>query len=92
MGVKSPYLRGNVNSGPGHTQFMREWDQLRDRNPNARLFALDIQPYETSQTQSREDVLCAGGFSDAVFVLMDAFIRGEMGAGQLIGAISNIDL
>ncbi len=48
-------------------------------NPAAKLVCLDIQPYQTTQAQSRNDVLNIGGFSDAVFEVIAAFADGESG-------------
>ncbi|MFC0676722.1 RNA-binding protein [Lysobacter korlensis] len=60
----------------GATQTMREWSRLKARCPDARLVCIDLQPYTTSQTVEREDVLHVGGFSDAVFELLSAHVGG----------------
>lgn len=57
----------------GATQTMREWARLKARCPGARLVCIDLQPYATSQTVERDDVLHVGGFSDAVFELLAAY-------------------
>ena len=61
----------------GATATMREWDRLKRRNPAAKLVCIDIQPYGTTQAQSRADILNVGGFSDAVFDTIVRFAAGE---------------
>jgi len=61
----------------GSTATMEEWNKLKRRNPDARLVCIDIQPYGTTQAQSRADILNVGGFSDAVFDTIARFVSGE---------------
>jgi len=61
----------------GSTATMEEWTKLKRRNPDARLVCIDIQPYGTTQAQSRADILNVGGFSDAVFDTIARFVSGE---------------
>lgn len=61
------WLETNIGMG---TRTMYEWNRLRERCPNARLVAIDLQPYATSQTTASDGVLHVGGFSDAVFELL----------------------
>jgi 60 kDa SS-A/Ro ribonucleoprotein len=61
----------------GATATMREWDELKQRNPKARLVCLDVQPYGTTQASGRADILNVGGFSDAVFDAITRFASGE---------------
>lgn len=61
----------------GSTETMREWEQIRRRNPKAKLVCIDIQPYGTTQAVSRADILNVGGFSDAVFDTIARFVSGE---------------
>lgn len=61
----------------GSTATMQEWDKLKRRNPDAKLVCVDIQPYGTTQAQSRTDILNVGGFSDAVFEHVARFASGE---------------
>ncbi|MDG4606096.1 MAG: RNA-binding protein, partial [Candidatus Contendobacter sp.] len=59
------------------TETMRQWEIFRQRNPQARLACIDLQPYATVQAQTREDVLNVGGFSDAVFQVLAHFAAGR---------------
>ena len=61
----------------GSTATMEEWNRLKRRNPGAKLVCIDIQPYGTTQAQSRADILNVGGFSDAVFDTIARFAAGE---------------
>ena len=76
----------------GATQTMREWETLKQRNPQARLVCIDLQPGATTQAAERADVLNVGGFSDAVFTLVAQFAEGKMGAEHWVGEIDNVVL
>lgn len=78
-------------SGRG-TELMREWNAFVQRNPNARLVCIDIQPNATTQAQERTDVLNVGGFSDAVFPLIADFATGRLTAGHWVETIERISL
>jgi len=62
------------------TEMMREWNVFKQRNPEARLACMDVQPYRTVQAIEREDILNVGGFSDRVFDVISEFARGELNA------------
>jgi 60 kDa SS-A/Ro ribonucleoprotein len=81
-----------VDSRRGTSAVMTEWSRFRQRNPAARLVCLDIQPYATSQAPEREDILNIGGFSDAVFNLIDQFARGKLQSGHWVGVIESQQL
>ncbi len=61
----------------GPTQVMKEWEQLKRRNPTAKLICIDIQPYGSTQAKDRKDIMNVGGFTDAVFGAMARFANGE---------------
>ncbi|MBL8297149.1 MAG: VWA domain-containing protein [Rhodanobacteraceae bacterium] len=69
------------------TATMREWAELRARNPRARLICIDLQPYMTSQTKAGDQVLHVGGFSDAVFDLLASAATGAQDWIERIEAI-----
>ncbi len=56
---------------------MRQWRQLKRRNPGARLVCVDIQPHGTTQASGRAEILNVGGFSDAVFDTIARFAEGR---------------
>ncbi|HKR11483.1 MAG TPA: hypothetical protein VJT15_05460 [Pyrinomonadaceae bacterium] len=74
------------------TQTMIEWTMYKQRNPNARLVCIDVQPYRTVQAKEREDILNVGGFSDQVFDLISEFACGRLNAGHWIGVIESVAL
>ncbi|MEL6616751.1 MAG: RNA-binding protein, partial [Bacteroidota bacterium] len=83
-----------VDAGhPRHgTATMQKWNQIKARNPGAKLVCLDIQPYRTVQAQPREDILHVGGFSDRVFDVVAAFASGESGADHWVGRIERVSI
>lgn len=76
----------------GATQTMREWERLKQRNPQARLVCIDIQPTATTQAAERHDILNVGGFSDAVFTMLARFAAGTMDAEHWVGEIDQVSL
>jgi 60 kDa SS-A/Ro ribonucleoprotein len=69
------------------TALLKEWQELRARNPKARLVCVDVQPYENTQAADREDILNIGGFSDQVFEVISAFVSGRIDPQHWIGRI-----
>jgi 60 kDa SS-A/Ro ribonucleoprotein len=78
--------------GGSATQTMKEWAHFRQRNPEARMVCIDIQPYGTVQAKERDDILNIGGFSDHVFDVITEFARGELSADHWIGVIESVAL
>jgi 60 kDa SS-A/Ro ribonucleoprotein len=77
-----------VDQGRGRgTELLAQWQQLRDRNPRARLVCLDVQPYGTTQAAERRDILNIGGFSDQVFEVVSAFASGSLESDHWLGRI-----
>jgi 60 kDa SS-A/Ro ribonucleoprotein len=69
------------------TAMMAQWEQLRRRNPKARLVCIDLAPNTTTQAIEREDILNIGGFSDTVFDLIAGFAAGADGSSHWIREI-----
>lgn len=76
----------------GATQTLREWEVLKQRNPQARLVCIDIQPTTSTQAVERRDILNVGGFSDAVFTMVARFAAGTMDAEHWLGEIEKVSL
>ena len=74
------------------TEMMREWNVFKQRNPEARLACIDVQPYRTVQAIEREDILNVGGFSDQVFDVISEFAGGHLNADHWIGVIDSVTL
>jgi 60 kDa SS-A/Ro ribonucleoprotein len=79
-------------AGDDRTGVMAEWTNLKQRNRDAKLVCIDIQPYGTSQAAEREDILNIGGFSDAVFETIANFAAGQLGAAHWVGEIEKVTL
>ncbi len=75
-----------------YTGMMQQWAVLKQRNPQARLVCVDVQPYVTAQMPERGDVMNIGGFGDDVFRLIDLFAKGELHAEHWVNEIENIQL
>lgn len=60
----------------GATALLREWEVLKRRCPRAKLVSIDLQPHGTAQAPDRADILNVGGFSDAVFGVVERFLAG----------------
>lgn len=78
--------------GGSPTLTISEWMKFKERNPNARLVCLDIQPYSTTQAKEGKDILNIGGFSDHVFDVIATFAKGELGADHWVGEIEKVSL
>jgi 60 kDa SS-A/Ro ribonucleoprotein len=78
--------------GGGATQTMQEWARFRERNQQARMVCIDIQPYATVQAKERADILNIGGFSDAVFGLIASFAEGRLSDGHWVSVIEDVQL
>lgn len=65
----------------GSTGVMTAWEafvakerELAGKEANPKLINIDLQPYQTVQTCERADIMNIGGFSDAVFNVISAFL------------------
>lgn len=59
------------------TPVMREWIQIKQRNPQAKLVCIDLVPNAHTQAGNSPDILNVGGFSDAVFTVLAQFAKGN---------------
>lgn len=75
--------------GAGGTGTAREWAEFKVRNPRARLVCLDLQPSSSTQVKDRPDILNIGGWSDTVWEVVSAFMRGD---GHWAEVIDRIEL
>lgn len=78
--------------GGSGTETMKQWNEFKSRNKDAKLVCIDIQPYATTQAQERADILNVGGFSDQVFTLIAEFAGGTMNAEHWVGVIEGVEL
>jgi 60 kDa SS-A/Ro ribonucleoprotein len=71
---------------------MRQWETFKQRNPAAKMLAIDIQPYATVQAKERDDIINVGGFSDQVFQVIADVAAGRSSAGYWVRQIESIEL
>jgi len=80
------------NQGGRGTAMAVEWEAFRVRNKNAKLVCIDLNPRSTCQVPMRPDVLSIGGFSDACFKIISAFVRDELHGDQVVGIVKDIEV
>lgn len=56
---------------------MAAWREVQQRSPNCKLVCIDLTPIESKQTVDEPNVLNVGGFSDAVFDVIAAFLSSN---------------
>ena len=85
--------------GPhGATGVMSEWQQFVKNQlrlgghaiSGPKLICIDLQPYGTTQAPERDDILNIGGFSDAVFSVVAAFLGDE--TDRFVAEVESIEL
>ena len=77
------------NSG---TETMKQWNEFKSRNKEAKLVCIDIQPNAHTQAKDRADILNIGGFSDQVFTLVSEFAGGNLTAEHWVGVIEKVGI
>jgi 60 kDa SS-A/Ro ribonucleoprotein len=58
--------------------------------PAPKLVCIDLQPYTTTQAPDRDDILNIGGFSDAVFSVVAAFLAED--TGRSVAEVEAVEL
>lgn len=79
-------------AGAAPTETMVQWNLLRAKNPRAKLVCVDLAPNTSTQAIDREDILNVGGFSDAVFHVIEAFAKGALGRTHWVGVVEAVAL
>ena len=74
------------------TSAMAEWATLKARCPKAKLVAIDLQPYGSTQAAERDDILNVGGFSDTVFEMLAMFANDQLAPDHWVAEIEKIDV
>lgn len=82
----------NERFGGSGTETMKQWNEFKSRNADAKLVCIDIQPYANTQAQERTDILNVGGFSDQVFNLISEFDNGNLTAEHWVGVIEKVEI
>ncbi len=78
--------------GGSGTETMKQWNEFKSRNAQAKLVCIDIQPYAHTQAKERADILNIGGFSDQVFTLISEFAKGNLTAEHWVGVIEKVEI
>jgi 60 kDa SS-A/Ro ribonucleoprotein len=78
--------------GGSATETMKQWNEFKNRNRDAKLVCIDVQPAAHTQAQERRDILNVGGFSDQVFTLVSEFANGHMDDGHWVGVINKVEI
>ena len=87
--VDSPYYG---HWGGGATETMKQWKTFKNRNENAKMICIDIQPYATTQAPERRDIVNVGGFTDQVFRFIADVAAGGTDRGHWVRRIDEINL
>ncbi|MCY2968533.1 MAG: TROVE domain-containing protein, partial [Planctomycetota bacterium] len=72
------------------TQFVRNQVRLQGEIQWPKLVCIDLQPNQTTQAPDRTDILNVGGFSDAVFDVIAAFLNGD--SNRFVTEVESVDL
>ncbi len=76
-----------ANRGTG---MMQVWSAIVQRDPEAKLVCIDIQPYGTSQAPEGKNRLNVGGFSDTVFQVVGDFLNEA--PGRFVERIESVEV
>jgi 60 kDa SS-A/Ro ribonucleoprotein len=82
----------------GSTGLVDQWQRFvqnqkrlgGDGIASPKLVCIDLQPYGTTQAPERNDILNVGGFSDAVFSVVAAFLADD--AGRFVAEVEAVEL
>jgi 60 kDa SS-A/Ro ribonucleoprotein len=80
------------NRPTGPTETLRLWETFKNKNRDAKLVCIDLQPNRTTQAVERKDVLNVGGFSDEVFEVVERFASGTLSSDHWIGLIEGVEI
>lgn len=86
------YLSDNQSWIRSNSGMFAEWKKFKNRNPDAKLVCIDMQPYANTQVPEGKDVLNVGGFSDSLWEIIRDFCDGRLGADHWCGEIDKISL
>jgi 60 kDa SS-A/Ro ribonucleoprotein len=78
--------------GDAPTKTLAEWEILKRRSPNAKMYCINIVPSAHTQAKSRKDILNVGGFSDTVFDVLKLFSESTGGEDHWVKLIDSIEV
>jgi len=92
--------RAHAYGSHGSTGVMTEWQQfaanqqrlgpVSTNSVKPKLICIDLQPATTTQAPDRNDILNIGGFSDAVFSVVAAFLADD--AKRFVTEVESVEL
>ena len=82
----------HMHYGNESTQTMKQWMAFKQRNPQAKMICIDIQPYGTTQAKESSDIINVGGFSDHVFQLIADVANGCFSQNHWVNLISRMQI
>jgi len=92
-GVEVPvgFLR-RTGPTPGSTRpsSARAGHEADQAIPSLKLVYITLPPYATTYGPDRDDILNVGGFSDAVFSVVAAFLAGD--SGPLVAELESVEI
>jgi 60 kDa SS-A/Ro ribonucleoprotein len=69
-----------------------EWEKYRARNPKAKLVCINLAVNDTSQVVTDKATLNIGGWSDAMFTVINDFVTGASNMDAWVSAIESMQL
>ena len=78
--------------GGSATQTVKQWEQFKQRSPQAKMICIDLQAYDSTQAPERQDVVNVGGLSDQVFGLIAAVAAGKTTQGHWVQQIEAVSI
>ena len=72
------------------TETMKQWMAFKQRNPQAKMICIDIQPNGTTQATESADIINVGGFSDHVFQLIADVAGGRFSQNHWVNEIQQM--
>lgn len=74
------------------TATLKEWNDFKLRNKDAKLVCIDVTPNGTTQVNDHDDILNVGGFSDTVFDVISKFVELGNNKDLWIKTIESVQL
>lgn len=78
--------------GSGGTSLHQAWEKMKGKNKKAKIAEINLQPYGNSQlSNSDPSVMNIGGFSDAVFDVLNEFAHRD-GNAKFLDVVEKVEL
>ena len=78
--------------GGSATETMRQWEAFKQRNPSAKMVAIDLQPYGTVQAKERDDIINVGDHLEDLIGEAADVAAGRSSAGYWVQQIESTEL